>query len=155
MLFVEWWLVRRICLGLLIVAVPLFALWVVRHKKGPIGIALRILSALVALCAALSWLFVLMMPWPHVYSAPVYSPKRKLAARIDDYNAGGFGGAYDSVELFTFMGLKSDVVYSGEWHSLKTTDLQWKNDSELEIFYEGPTCECKSTQKVSVRCIRR
>lgn len=154
MLFVEWWLVGRICLGLLISAVPLLGLWVVRRRRGPIGIAVRIISALVAFCALLGWLFVLVMPWPHIYSAPVYSPNGRLAARIDDFNAGGFGGAYNSVELFTFLGFDSDVVYSGEWNSVGTEDLRWRSDSELEIVCKGPTCDCKSTQHVIVRCVR-
>ena len=34
MLFVEWWFVGRICLGLLIVAVSIFSFWLVRTKRG-------------------------------------------------------------------------------------------------------------------------
>jgi hypothetical protein len=155
MLFVEWWLVREICVGLLLVAVPAFTYWFVRNKRGPFRITVRIFSALVAVCGVLGWLVFLLFPWPHFYSVPVYSPNRRMAARIDDYNAGGFGGAYNSVELFTLLGLKSEVVYSGEWDSVGPNDLRWKSDAELEILYKGPTCECKSTRRVLVRCIRQ
>lgn len=44
-----------------------------------------------------------------------------MAVRIDDYNAGGFGGAYDKVKLFMARGL-SEVVFSGEWRSIEQSD---------------------------------
>ena len=158
MLFVEWWLIGRICLGLLIIVLPTFSFWVVRNKRWQVRIPVRILSGFVGLCGVLTWMIMLVIvlaAWPHVYSVPVYSPNGKMAARIDDYNTSGFGAADNAVELFTLHGLKSDVVYLGEWNSVRTTDLRWRSDSELEIFYEGPPCECKSTRRVSVRCIRR
>jgi hypothetical protein len=64
----------------------------------------------------------------------VHSPNRKTAARIDDYNTSGFAGADISVELFTFHGLKRDIVYFGGWKSIGADDLRWKSDSELEIY---------------------
>jgi len=154
MLFVEWWLVGRICLGLLSITLPVFGIWVVRKKRWPVRIPVRILSALVALCGVFFWLILLVFPSPRFYSAAVYSPNQKSAARIDDYNASGLGGADTSVELFTFHGLKRDVVYFGEWKSVGTNGLRWKSDSELEILYDGPNCACKSTQRVLVRCVR-
>jgi hypothetical protein len=78
-----------------------------------------------------------------------------MAARIDEYNASGFGGADSSVELFTSHGFESNVVYFGEWDSVGTGDLHWKGDSELEIFYKGPPRYCKSTRHVVVRCIHQ
>jgi len=153
MLFVEWWFIGRICLGLLVIALPVFSFWVVRNKRWPVRIPVRILSALIELCGVFFWLILFALPWPHFYSPAVYSPNRKTAARIDDYNASGFGGADTSVELFTFHGLKQDIVYFGEFKSLGATDLRWKSDSELEIYYDGPTCDCKSAQGVLVRCV--
>src|SRR6266481_5257222 len=113
----------------------------------------QILSALIALCGVFPWSIVIALPWSHSYSAAVYSPNRKTAARIDDYNASGFGGADTSVELFTFHGLKQDIVYLGDFKTVGANDLRWKNDSELEIYYDGPTCGCKGTQRVLVRCV--
>jgi hypothetical protein len=155
MLFVEWWLVGWICLGLLILAVPVFSFWLVRDMKWPIRITVRVLSGLVAICGVLRWLIFLVLPWPHSYSVPVYSPNRTMAARIDDYDAGPLGGADNSVELFTSHGFTSDLVYYGEWDSVGAKDLQWRSDSELEIFYKGPMYMCKSTRRVLVQCNRR
>lgn len=153
MLFVEWWFIRRICLGLLIIALLVFSFWAVRNLRWPVRIPVRILSALIALCGVLPWLIVFALPWPHSYSAAVYSPNRKTAARIDDYNASGFGGADTSVELFTFHGLKQDIVYLGDFKTVEVNELRWRNDSELEIYCDGPSSNCKSTQRVLVRCV--
>jgi hypothetical protein len=153
MLFVEWWFIGRICLGLLIIALPVFSFWAVRNMRRPVRIPVQILSALIALCGVFPWLIVFALPWPHSYSAAVYSPNRKTAARIDDYNTSGFGGADTSVELFTFHGLKQDIVYVGDFETVGVNELRWKNDSELEIYYDGPSCDCKGTQRVLVRCI--
>jgi hypothetical protein len=98
---------------------------------------------------------MLVLPWPHIYSVPVYSPSRTMAARIDEYNASGFGRADSSVELFTSHGFESKVVYFGEWDSVGIDDLHWKSESELEIFYKGPPCYCTSTRHVVVRCIHQ
>lgn len=59
-----------------------------------------------------------------------------------------------SVELFTFHGLKRHTVYFGEYKSVGVTVLRWKSDSELEIYYDGPTCDCNITRRVLIRCIR-
>ena len=155
MLFVEWWLVGRICLGLfIIIALPVFTFWVVRNKRWLVRIPVRTLSALIALCGVFFWL-MLALTWPWFYSVAVYSPNRKTAARIADYNASGFGGADTSVELFTFHGLKRNIVYFGEYKSVGANDLRWKSDSELEIYYDGPSRDCKTTQRVLVRCVRK
>jgi hypothetical protein len=156
MIFVEWWLVERIGLGLLMLALSVLGFWIVRKKGGPIRIPVQLFCALVGLCGVLGLaLTYWAVSTSTNHSAPVYSPHKNMAARIADYSAGGLGGAYDSVELFTSHGLKSDIVYSGEWNSVTAKDLHWKSDSELEISYEGPSCVCKSTDRVSVRCIRQ
>jgi hypothetical protein len=153
MLFVEWWLIGRVCLGLfLIIVLPVFGFWVVRNKPWPVRIPVRVLSALIMLCGGFLWFIVLSLPG-NSYSAAAYSPNKKTAVRIADYNASGLGGADTSVELFTFHGLERDVVYFGEWKSVGTDDLRWRNDSELDIYHDGSMHNCKSTQHVLVRCI--
>jgi hypothetical protein len=107
---------------------------------------------LVLLCVLFLLTIVLALPSPHAHSVPVYSPNRRMAARIDNYDVGPLGGAYDSIEVFALHGLASDVVYSGEFKSVGAGDLMWKSNSELEIYYDGPTCDCRSTRRVSVRC---
>ena len=153
MFFVEWWFIGRVCLGLLIIALSVFSFWIVRNRRWPVRTPVRILSALIALCGVFPWLIVFALPWPHFYSAAVYSPNRKAAARIDDYNASGFGGADTSVELFTLHGLKQDIVYLGDFKTVGANGLRWKSDSQLEIYYDGPIRDCKSTQRVLVRCV--
>jgi hypothetical protein len=155
MLFVEWWLVGRICLGVLLIVLPVLGIWLVRNNRWPVRIPVRVLSALVLFCGLFLLTIVLALPSPNAYSVPVYSPSRNMAARIDNYNAGPLGGAYDSIEVFTSHGFASDVVYSGEFESVRAEDLRWKSNSELEIYYDAPTCDCKSAQLVSVRCIRK
>ena len=153
MLFVEWWLVGRICLVVLLIALPVLGIWLVRNNRWPVRIPVRVLSALVLLCGLFFLTIVLALPFPHAYSVPVYSPSRNMAARIDKYDAGPLGDAYNSIEVFTAHGFASDVVYSGEFESVRVDGLRWKSNSELEIYYDSPTCECKSLQHVSVRCI--
>jgi hypothetical protein len=155
MLFVEWLLIGRICVWLLIIALPVFGFWAVRNKRRPVRIPVRILAALIALSGVFFGLIMFALPSPRFYSAAVYSPSRRTAVRIEDYNASGFGGADTSVELFTFHGLKRDTVYFGEYKSVGANDLRWKSDSELEIYYDGPTCDCNSTRRVLIRCIRK
>jgi hypothetical protein len=155
MLFVEWWVVGRVCLVILLIALPVLSIWFVRNKRWLVRIPVQIVSALALFCALFFLMILLLLPWPHTYSVPVYSPSRTMAARIDSYDAGPLGGAYNSIEVFSSHGLASDVVYSGEFESVSAEDLRWKSNSELEIYYEGPPYDCKSAKGVSVRCIRK
>ena len=78
-------------------------------------------------------MFFSAFPNPNTYSIPVYSPNRKMAARIHDYNLSGFGGADSSVELFAAHGFKSKVVFFGEFKSVDNT--RWLDDHRLLIRY--------------------
>ena len=78
--------------------------------------------------------------------------RRRIAVRVDDYNAGGFGGAYDNVELFTAYGFRSEIVFHGEWNSIDNPSLRWKSDTELEISVRRPAYHCASTLNVKVHC---
>lgn len=152
MVLIEWWLVERLTVGLAIIAVATTSFWLVR-KKGS-WLPIQILSVLAVTCGLLSIAFV----WwaattSHIYSPPVCSPNGKMSARIDDYSAGGFGGSYNSVELFRNHGFRSEVVFYGD--KVKTGDILWKSDSELNILYEGPLATCTNTALVTVRCIAR
>jgi hypothetical protein len=156
MVFIEWWILRRVVFGLLAVGVGTLGLWAIRKKEWRVRMLVQFLSAFVALGGASFSLF----EWwairtSHIFSAPVYSPNRKMTVRIDDYNGGGFGGAYDSVELFAARGFRSDVVFFGEWNSVETANLHWRSDSELEISYHGALSLCASTPHVQVRCISK
>jgi hypothetical protein len=154
MLLIEWWILWRLCIGLLLVVVGGLGLWAVRKRRRTVRLFVQFLFTLVALGGVSA---LLLMWWgistSHDYSAPVYSPNQKMAVRIDDYNARGFGGSYNSVELFSAHGFRSDEVFSEEWKAVETASLRWKSDSELEISYQGTVGTCASTVHVKVRCI--
>jgi hypothetical protein len=136
-IFIEWWLVIQFCIVLLMVAVGAFGFWLVRKKKWPIRVPLRIVSALVALAGAFGVAVLCALNWgplnPNTYSTPLYSPNGKMAARIHEYNASGFGGADSSVELFTARGFRSGAAFSGEYQSVK--QIRWIDDRHLLISY--------------------
>ena len=60
--------------------------------------------------------------------------------------------ADDTVKLFTAHGFSSDEVFFGEFKSVKSQNIRWKSDSELEISYEGTPYQCTSTRRVKVLC---
>ena len=154
MLFIEWWLVERFSVGLLMVAVAFIIWWFARRKGWPIRLLAQLISGLVVLYGFLVMWWVVASS--HIYSVPIYSPNQKMAVRIDAYNPGELGGpTYDSVELFWAHGFISAVVFSGEWKSVDTANLRWKSDSELEIYFGGTAYVCRSTPRVRVRCISR
>ena len=154
MLFIEWWLVKRFSVGLLMVAVAFIIWWFARRKGWPIRLPAQLISGLVVLYGFLVMWWVVASS--HIYSVPIYSPNQKMAVRIDAYNPGELGGpTYDSVELFWAHGFNSAVVFSGEWKSVDKANLRWKSDSELEIYFRGTANACRSTPRVRVRCISR
>lgn len=151
MIFIEWWAIERLCLFLLVLATASLIIWSVRKKRWFVRFPIQLLLGLVLF--ALLFLVTLVSTLPgNTYSEPVYSPNRKMAARIIEYNASGFGGADDTVKLFTAHGFSSDVVFFGEFKSVRAHNLRWKSDSELEISYEGTPYQCTSTRRVKVLC---
>jgi hypothetical protein len=152
MLFVEWWPVILHCVFLLLIGAAILAFRSVLGKKVWFRLTVQLLSVLVVLGSLFSLLFYWRMPNPWTYSAPIYSPNHKMAVRVAEYNASGFGGADTSVELFDCHGLFSKVVFLGEWKSVETSNIRWKSDSELEVLYQGTPYRCTSTPRVMVRC---
>jgi hypothetical protein len=150
-IFVEWWSTERLCVLLLIVATASLIIWSVGNKRWSIRFPIRLLLGLFLF--ALFFFVILVSSLPgNAYSAPIYSPNRKMAARIVEYNASGLGGADDTVKLFTAHGFSSDVVFFGKFRSVKAQNIRWKSDSELEISYEGTPYQCTSTRLVKVLC---
>lgn len=151
MIFIEWWVVARLCLLLLIVATASLSIWSVRKKRWFVRFPIQLLLGL----SLLALLFLVTIVWTlpgNTYSDPVYSPNRKMAARIVEYNASGLGGADDTVKVFTAHGFSSDVVFFGEFKSVRAPNIRWKSDSELEISYEGASYQCTNTRRVKVLC---
>jgi len=154
MLFIEWWAVRLFFIGLVMVAVATFSFWFVGKKGWLVRLPIRLVAGLCG--AAGLWVIWSLASSSHVYSVPIYSPNQKMAVRIDHYNPGEIGGpTYDSVQLFSAHGFNSTVVFSGQWESVETSNLRWKSESELEIYYKGTADVCKSTFHVGVRCFGR
>ena len=152
MVFIEWWHVTRLCGVLLILAILGVSFWSVRKKRWFVRIPVQLVSGS-ALCAFILLFSVVSSLPGNTYSPPVYSPNKKMAVRIIEYNASGLGGADDTVELFTAHGFKSNVVFWGEFGSVEAQNIRWKSDSELEVGYKGTTHQCTSTRRVVVRCI--
>jgi hypothetical protein len=150
-IFVEWWAVARLCLELLIVAGASLCIWSVRKKRWFVRFPIQLLLGLSLFAMLFVDMIVSTLPG-NTYSEPVYSPNRKMAARIIEYDASGLGGADDTVELFTAHGFRSDVVFFGGFKSVRAQNLRWKSDSELEISYEGTPFHCTSTRRVKVLC---
>jgi hypothetical protein len=150
-IFIEWWAVARLCLLLLVVAIASLSIWSVRKKRWFVRVPIQLLLGLPLF--ALLFFVTLVSSLPgNSYSEPIYSPNRKMAVRIIEYNASGFGGADDTVKVFKAHGFISDVVFFGEFKSVSTHNIRWKSDSELEISYEGTPYECTSTRLVKVLC---
>ena len=152
MIFVEWWSIERVSLLLLIAPAASLGIWSVRKKNWTIRFPIQLLLGLSLFALMVFVALVSILPG-NTYSEPVYSPNRKMAARIAEYNASGLGGADDTVKLFTDHGFYSDIVFLGEFKSVRRENIRWKSDSELEISYEGAPYQCTSTRRVQVLCL--
>jgi hypothetical protein len=103
---------------LLITAIASLGIWSVRKKRWFVRLPIQSLSGLPRF--ALFFLIMVTSTLPgNTYSEPVYSPNRKMAARIVEYDASGLGGADDTVKIFAGHGFSSDVVFFGEFSVLK------------------------------------
>jgi hypothetical protein len=143
MAFIEWWIVRRVAFGLAMIALGAFAFWIVRRKGRWPRLLMRPLSLD---CAGGSY---------RTYSAPIYSPDGKTAARIRTGGTGGIGSA-NIVELWSRHGFEEDDVFDVGWGGIEPQDIRWNNDSELTITYHGyPNGPdwCSSTPAVNVHCM--
>lgn len=141
------------CVPVLMIASAGFGMWTVRSKRWQIRVPVRLICLLLALSGASVAVFVWGFPNPNSYSQPAYSPNRNMAVRVYEYNASGFGGADSSVELFAAHGLKSKVVFRGEYGSVDIANVRWKSDSQLEVLYHGTVLNCAGAFDVGVSCI--
>jgi hypothetical protein len=162
---VGWWHVELLAICLLMTTGGIVMFRFVRDKGRTIRIPVRFFSIIFAVSGALCLLLFLFFsgfPNPNTYSSPVYSPNRKMAARIRDYNLSGFGGADSSVELFSAHGFRSKMVFFGEFKSID--DAQWLDDHRLKVRYHtypgdrqpacvslafgvGIVCECSEIRR--------
>jgi hypothetical protein len=155
MAFIEWWIVRHVAFGLAMIALGAFAFWIVRRKGRWPRLLMRPLSLGIALVGAFIVVYWLGSIGYRTYSAPIYSPDGKTAARIRTGGTGGIGSA-NIVELWSRHGFEEDDVFDVGWGGIEPQDVRWNNDSELTITYHGyPNGPdwCFSTPAVKVHCM--
>ncbi len=140
--------------------VAALSVWMIRRATRLRGRFVRWIAVLLGMgIAGVSSLFGLLMvagTGCESHSAPMYSPSRRVAARIETVDEGALGGA-TSVDLYWAYGFRSKAVYSGEWRSVEPGDVIWKSDSELVIHYGGRGFStgpylCSSTKSIAVKC---
>jgi hypothetical protein len=154
MLFIEWYpiLVNCILFGLLGIAAFIF--WSVRRKRAVLRLPLRLVAFALALCPVFMLLIAWTFPNPNSHSMPVYSPDRKSAARVWNYDPGPLGRADSSVQIFTAHGFLSRTVFHGEWQSVKPENIRWTSDTRLEISSGEAFYQCTSTRQIRVQCVK-
>jgi hypothetical protein len=152
MVFVEWWLVRRIACGLAILALAALAYWLVRRQGRLLRLTMRTLSLGLALVGSLIAALGVLPMGCLSYSKPIYSPGGMEAARLRIADEGALGGG-NTVEITSHYGLRHDDVFLGDWASVEPKDIRWLSDSELTISYTRELVSCSSTASVKVHCI--
>lgn len=158
MLFIEWWMVGRFCLSLLILAAAAFLFWIIRCRKPRPHRLLHWLSWPLAVFGVLFLLVNVLTVTFQTRTPPVYSPDGKMAARVRSADEGWLEES-SSVELFRDHGLRDAVVFRGGWEAVDASSLHWKSNSELEIHYqetyENGGHNCGRASGLSIRCIPR
>jgi hypothetical protein len=140
-----------VCVAFLAIGAWIFR--VSRNKPDQVQTALRILSVMLL---AAGWLVALLhfaSAGNDSYSPPIYSPDRKHAIRIDQWNRGPVSGG-NWVVLYSFHGLIVDRIAHGEWKSLGPESVKWAGNSEIAITWKDFRTPywCESAQTIVVRC---
>jgi len=151
MLFIEWWLVQRLLIGVLICAGAAAFFFGGRGGQNRPREVARSLAAPIGVLALLFVLLNIGAAGCQSYSIPIYSPDHQSAVRVRVANIGGPGGSTD-VELFTARGFKTYSVFRGGWKTVEADDVKWVSDSELLVRYSGMMFGCESTDDVKVHC---
>lgn len=136
MFFVDWWFVIVITIGLVLVAASIYGMtYAEKLKRRSARIAIWLASFPVGALASLVVLLLVAGRGCVIsHSTPIYSPSGRIAARIEDADEGATGGE-TSVELFWAHGFREQTVYSGEWKTVRQSDIQWNGDTDLVIHY--------------------
>jgi hypothetical protein len=150
MVFIEWWLVRRFAVSLLMILAA--GLCFRNSEKWQLPDWLRALSVPVGVLGVLFLFANIAALGVQSFSQPVYSPSGKSAARIRVAGVGNIGGGTE-VELFTAHGFASVTIFSGGLDAIKREDIHWLTDTYLTLEYSGSMIHCDSTNEVMVRCV--
>jgi len=154
MVFIEWWIVRRLVILITAIALCSGFVWSVRGKRKRIKVPVMLVGSPVVILAALALALQVLAAGCLSYSAPVYSPSHSEAARVRTDDEGGLGGN-SHVDVFRHHGLDSQEAYWGEWRSVGPEDIHWVSDTELKIEHDGPAYTCESMRSVKVTCIAK
>ena len=159
MLFIEWWIVRRLACGILLALASIWLFWAVRKRRSAIRLPLQLLNVPAAMLSALFLCLTLMATLPaQSYGNPIYSPDRTLAVRAENSDEGAMGGV-TVVTLYRWHGFNTSRVYDGSFLSVEDKDLRWISNSELRIDYRIDYKDiferCRNAGGVSVHCIAK
>lgn len=135
-----------------------FGIWLfrtVRTKRAIIRISVRTLSVVLIALNSLAVCIIGCGALLTTISAPIYSPDRGHALRVEDHDEGAVGGE-TNVDLYSKFGMHQDTIFSSEWRSAEPKDISWLNDHEILIQYHAPVLPntCASAQNVTVHCQR-
>jgi hypothetical protein len=137
MFFVEWEFLQVVSCCFLLTGLSLWGLRYARNLSRLLfRVGLRFLCIPIGALASLLAVLLIAAAGCNSHSNPIYSPSKKLAVRITDSDGGATGGE-TSVDLYWAHGFREQSLYSGEWKSVKPSDIQWKSDTELTINYDG------------------
>lgn len=71
------------------------------------------------------------------HSAPILSPDRSMAARVETLDGGALGGT-SAVVVYRRGGFNSVVVFSGFWGEVTPERIRWTGPRRLEVLYADP-----------------
>jgi hypothetical protein len=159
MVFIDWYRVIVIAIGLVLIAACIWGLaYTCKLRNILILIAIRLVCVLLGATTSLILLLFIMASGCVSRSNAIFSPSGKMAVRIEDYDYGATGGD-TSVDLIWAHGFRVQNIYHGEWKSVEQTDdIEWKSDTELVIHYHydpkyNPNGQCYPAAVVHVSCL--
>ncbi|MGB8031464.1 MAG: hypothetical protein WCF30_17570 [Terracidiphilus sp.] len=139
-----------------VVAIGFWAFRSVKRQRRSLRIPLRILSVAVISLGSLAFCLLLFIGLIAISrTTMVYSPDRRHAVQITDFDEGAVGGD-TVVDLYSYWGLKKESVLSGTWKIVERKDLRWVGNNELLITYDGrfgQMPECNNAKAVVVNCV--
>jgi hypothetical protein len=136
-------------------ALGIFGVYVVKGRDAPIRVPVRIGSialtsiGLLALCLGGCGKLLSVAS----ASAPIYSPDRKRALRVETHDEGATGGGTE-VYLYSNLGLRRERITEAGFKQVEPRNVAWLKNNEVLIrylaTYQPPVCS--STRDVAVRC---
>jgi len=153
MFFIEWWMVQRIVIGVSIMLLGIAVSWYIRRRRIVWRILVRLVSLPVAALGGLLALLTITASGCQSYSEPIYSPDHLRAVRVRVSDLGATGGG-TNVEVYSLHGLRSDLVFSGNWRTVDSWNVHWIGNDELQITHYDPAPGyCRDAGSIRVKCV--